>query len=544
MNLIRNHIYLIIFIWINVLPIHARQPKQYPHSLDSLYAMLDDYLEQRQHYTSGKENQIVRYRTALQQATTPSERFKACLDLYGQYRSYKYDSAYAYAHNAHLLAIQIGRNDYDIKAKCAVSFCLLSSGLFKEAFDMMSQINAAQVTDSVREQYYSLYSRLYYDIADYNQELPFQQDYITYGTRYADSLLTILPPHSIEWTYINGQKQMKLIQYDKCIQSFETLLNKPQLDTHTEAIVASSLGWVYWGQGNKENAKRYLARAAIADICSATKETTALRVLATFLYDDGDIDRANRYVKLALEDANFYNARHRKIEIGSIMPLIEQSRFDMITKQRNLLIGGILLFSLLIIMLLVTTFIIYKQVKKLRLARHTIEERNNQLQQTNRQLSEVSHIKDEYIGSSFYLNAEYINKTENLYKLINRKIAAHQFDDLRTNLKESTLCQERNNMYASFDETFLKLFPSFISAWNELFPPQEAMRATGEQSLTSEMRIFALIRLGINESDRIARFLNYSVNTINTYKTRIKNKSLVSNEQFEAHIMAIESVSK
>ena len=418
----------------------------------------------------------------------------------------------------------------------------MSSGLFKEAFDVISRIDITDVSLSSRIACYSLYSRLYYDIADYNHEAPFQNEYIEKGSLYTDSLLRLLPEKSLKWWYAVGQKQMKERQYDASIHSFMTLLERKDIDPHTEAIISSSLGWMYYELNDKERAMIYLIRAAIGDIRSATKETTALRVLAGLLYERGDINRANNYVRLALEDANFYNARHRKIEVGSILPIIEQDRFDIVKKQRNVLIGFVSLVSLLFILLLTATLIIYKQMKKLRSARHTIEERNTQLQQTNDLLSEANNIKDEYIGYSFYLNSEYIDKMESLYKMINRKIAARQFEDLRTSFKESDLNKERDNMYASFDETFLKLFPGFITSYNNLFPVEECTRGDHEKSLSSEMRIFALIRLGICEPERIAKFLNYSVHTINTYKARVKNKSLVPNELFEPKIMEIASV--
>jgi predicted Holliday junction resolvase-like endonuclease len=321
-------------------------------------------------------------------------------------------------------------------------------------------------------------------------------------------------------------------------------LERKGIDPHTEAIVSSCLGWMYYERGETEQAINYLIRAAIRDLRSATKETTALRVLAGLLYERGDINRANNYVKLALQEANFYNARHRKIEIGAILPVIEQDRFDIMKNQRNVLIGFVSLVSILFILLLIATLVIYKQVKKLRAARRTIENRNLQLLQINDRLSETNNIKDEYIGYSFYLNSEYIEKMEGLYKMINRKIAARQFEDLRNSIKDSDLNRERNNMYASFDETFLKLFPDFIASYNELFRAEDRVKGDHEKNLTSEMRIFALIRLGIYETERIAKFLNYSVHTINTYKTRVKNKSLVSNEQFEAKIMEIASVTR
>lgn len=161
----------------------------------------------------------------------------------------------------------------------------------------------------------------------------------------------------------------------------------------------------------------------------------------------------------------------------------------------------------------------------------------------NNKLTEANKIKDEYIIQSLYGKSEYLQRLESLYKLINRKIAARQYDDLRNITKESDLRKERENMYSSFDDTFFKLFPDFIEEYNKLFQPEDAIKLNPSKGLIPEIRIFALIRLGITDSERIARFLNYSVNTINTYKTKVKNKSIVANDQFEQHIMAIPTFS-
>ncbi len=513
-----------------------------PLTVDNMLGRLDNFLEHKNLYVEQKEQTIAGWRRQLKQAVSDEKRYEACMHLFDEYKSYKYDSAYVYANKCLILANNLDNSGYVAEAKSGIVFCLLSSGLFKEAFDVISKIDITDVPLSAEVAYYSLYSRLYYDIADYNHEEPFQKEYVEKGSIYTDSLLSLLPKKSLKWWYSVGQKQMKERQYSVSIQSFTTLLQRKDIDTHTEAIISSSMGWMYYERGDTELAITYLIRAAISDIRSATKETTALRVLAGLLYERGDINRANNYIRLALEDANFYNARHRKIEVGSILPIIEQDRFNIVQKQRNVLIGLVSLVSLLFVLLFVATLVIYKQMKKLRMARQVIEERNLQLQQTNEQLSEANNIKDEYIGYSFYLNSEYIDKMESLYKMIGRKIAARQYDDLRASFKEKDINKERDNMYASFDETFLKLFPAFIVSYNKLFPAVERTKGDHEKSLTSEMRIFALIRLGICETERIARFLNYSVHTINTYKTRVKNKSLVSNELFETKIMEIASV--
>lgn len=178
-------------------------------------------------------------------------------------------------------------------------------------------------------------------------------------------------------------------------------------------------------------------------------------------------------------------------------------------------------------------------MRKLKLATRIIQERNQKLEQANAQLSEANKIKTEYIGKSFYQSAGYFEKIEKLYRLVDRKLSARQYDDLRRTLSERSLMEERKDMYADFDETFLRLFPSFIEKYNELFNEKDRKNPSDTMALSNEMRIFALIRLGITDSERIALFLNYSVNTINTYKTRVKNKSLVNNDEFEQHIMAI-----
>jgi len=178
-----------------------------------------------------------------------------------------------------------------------------------------------------------------------------------------------------------------------------------------------------------------------------------------------------------------------------------------------------------------------RQNRRLHEAREGIEQRNRQLEEANARLAEANAIKVEYIGNSFYINSEFIEKMSQLYKMVDRMIVTRQYEELRRSLKESTINKERDLMYESFDTTFLKIFPTFVNDYNALFPDTEQVFPA--HGLNPEMRIFALIRLGITETERIARFLDYSVHTINTYKTRVKNKSWVENERFEAEIMQI-----
>ena len=503
---------------------------------------LDNYIGQREHYIQLRENRINILKQRVTSINNDTERFEIYSSLFDEYKSYKYDSAFVYAQKSFATAQKLSDLNKTIEAKRQMAFCYLSSGLFKEASDIMKSIDVRNSPINIKRDYYVLLARLYYDMADYSSGEYFSQDYIKSGIQYCDSAITYLPIESSSvWSTV-GLKRMQQRNFPAAIDAFQTLLRLPAIDDHTYAIATSSIGFMYSEMGDTEKAIYYLSQASIGDIKSATKEAVALQNLAGILYREGDVRRANSYIRIAMEDANFYNARHRKIQISAILPIIEKERMEMVERQRNDLIIFASIVSLLFLLLLVATVIIYKQVKRLRRARQTIQLQNKDLKSAYIKLYEANEIKDEYIVQSLYGKSEYIDRLENLYKIINRKIIARQYDDIRSYLKEDDLKKERENMYSSFDETFLRLFPDFIEGYNHLFKPEDSISLDTNKVLTPELRIFALIRLGIHESERIARFLDYSVNTINTYKTKVKNKSIVPNEQFEQKIMEIKTV--
>lgn len=504
---------------------------------------LDRLIEKRDLYIQQKEDRINSLKKELPKLSDNTQKLEYYNSLFNEYKSYKYDSAYVYAHKCLDIAYLLKDSCKIIDAKEHIAFCYLSSGLFKEASDIMNSVDIKNACENVKKNYYTLLARLYFDMADYNNVEPFKSQYISEGNRYCDSAIVYTPQDSPELWSIKGLKLMQLRDLKGAADMFLPLAQSSKgIDDHTYAIAASSLGFIYEELGDKQKAIHYMIEASIGDIISATKETVALRNLANLLYETGDVHKANKYVRLAMEDANLYNARHRKISISSILPIIEKERFEMVEKQRNILIGSVLIISVLFVLLLGTTIVIYKQVKKLRLARHTIQEQNKKLLSTNSKLLEANKIKDEYITQSIYGDSEYIDRIEYIYKIVNRKIVARQYEDIRSFLKESDLRKERENMYSSFDQTFLKLFPDFVEEYKKLFLPDDILDIDISKGLTPEIRIFALIRLGIHESERIAKFLNYSVNTINTYKTKVKNKSIIANELFEQKIMEIKTV--
>ena len=517
-------------------------------------ARLDSCIQMKGKYDRQKEEKLVRLKREQASSSREDVRYLINYQLFCEYESYNFDSAYHYARQAADQAVSLNNRNYKAEAGCGIASCYLSAGLYKEAFDVMKMVDPSGTDNEYRKKYYAMWMRLYYDLANYNNSEPYESEYVRRGNLYVDTLLTYVEKNSVDWYYAQAQRQMKNHDFARCTETFKKIVQMKEASAHMRAIAYSCIGWSLYLEGKEDEAISNLAESAIYDIQESTKENTSTCGLATILYKRGDISRAVVYVQSSLADANFYGARHRMIAVGQILPIIEQDRYSLMERQRNLYILAIAIALLFIISLLTATLIIRRQVKKLNKARTdlnernlaleqanqnlteaqlTINERNEALQKANDRLEESNRIKTVYVGRSFYHNSEYINKVEKLYKMVSRKIAARQFEDLRSQLKESTLMTERINMYADFDETFLNLFPDFVDKFNQLFDEKDRKQPDGMHSLTNEMRIFALMRLGVSDSERIANFLNYSVHTVNTYKTRVKNKAIVDNEQFE-----------
>ena len=498
---------------------------------------LDDALENKSAFDARKETVIDAKREAWLRASTDAERFSRAYDLWLEYSSYQYDSTYAYALRMHDAAVRTGNKSMIAGADCARIDCLVSAGLYKEAFDAAREIDVSGLDDAALIEYYKSMLRLNYFAANYTQTEPWLSFYRAEGARYSDLLLALAPEGSGIWKQINANLLMENISYEEGVEAFKALLSDHTEDLHQRAIYASSMGWMLSCLGREDEAIIAVVESAMCDLKSSTKETTALRMLAEMLSRRGEIERPVRYVRHSLDDANFYGTRLRKLEVGAVLPLVERNYNESLGRERNHLILVLLLAVILFIATLAGFWFIRRQNRRLREARSIIEERNAELEAINNRLAEVSAIKDEYIGNSFYINSEYIDRLSEFQKTVDRMLVTGQYDLLRRSLKESSLSRERDRMYDAFDATFLKIFPTFINDYNALFPESE--RQYPSSGLSTEMRIFALIRLGISSSERIARFLDYSVHTINTYKTRVKNRSLVDNELFESEIMEI-----
>jgi len=511
---------------------------------DTSLAKLNSVLDQKKDFDAAKLARIDKLQQDLNNATNPdlAFRYKIYLSLYEEYKSFNYDKAFNYAQKLQQTGVLL----HD-PAKIAVSrikfgFIFLSSGMFKEVFDSLKTVNVKLLDNGAKKEYYFLTGRTYYDLSDYDKDNYYTPIYNARAGKYIDSAVALSTPNSFEYIYYNGLKYLKTGNIPKAIACLKMLIKSYRLTDHQFAITASTLSDIYIRENQPDSAINLLAQAAIGDIRSSTKETAAMTTLAQLLEKNGEIENAYIYIKQALEDAIYYGARQRKIQVSAILPVIASERINSVEGQRRALFFYASLLTVLAVIIVVFAVIIYKQLQKLRIADKVILESNHNLQESINKLNEANVIKEEYIGYYFNLISEYINKLDKFKRSVDNKLTTRRFDDIRILVNNINLTKEREELFINFDKAFLKIFPNFVSAYNALFTEENHVKLLPNQLLNTDLRIFALVRLGINDTEKIAHILEYSVNTIYNYKARIKARSIISNDEFEDAIMAIKAV--
>ncbi len=525
---------------------------------DSLVNALTKTIEGVRQYDEQKKNNIQAIERRLAQAkqASPASLFQLNLELYEAYKLFKYDSAFVYAVRLQQLARVSGNENLQELARLKMVFILLSAGMYKETLDSLAVIQVKNQPEPVKAEYYILFARYYYDLANYDFDPYYSPGYDKRGNAYLDTALGFLPPASFDYNYYNGLRHFKGGDSTTAFSFFYALLQQPGLTAHQLALAASTLSGIYLQRGQQDSAINLLARAAIADIYSGTKETYAIFNLSSLLFKNGDVKHASVFIEHAMNNASFYGARQRKVQMSAILPLIESEKLALVEAQRGVLIRYSIALTLLALALVGLSLVIFRQVKKLKLAQQKLSEAhqrqqeiNSQLEEAYKRLAEVNErleeankIKEEYIGYFFNLDSEYFARLDKLKNTIEAKLAERKLDEIRYVLRNVDPGREKEELLQSFDKVFLKLFPNFVPFINSLLREDGQIRLKENELLNTDLRIFALMRMGIKETEKIAQILEYSVKTIYSYKTRIKNKAIVANDEFEAQIMNIKTV--
>jgi two-component sensor histidine kinase len=372
---------------------------------------------QTEKYDHEKLNRIDRLQGQLV-GSMEGKQYDLYLAIYEEYASFKCDSAYAYAKKLEDLALQSNDAARTAYARVKISFVLLSSGMFKEAFDFLSKIDFGQLEGRQKAEYYTLMARCYYDLADYNRDVYYSPQYYApqYNAQaksYLDSALALFPAGSFQFRYYSGLQHLRAPNLDKAAGNLKSLLNDPHLTPHQTAVTASTLSDIYIRRAQPHTAIALLAQATIADIQSATKETSAVFYLATLLFNPGNMEKASAFIYKAASDAHFYGSRQRKVQLSAILPLIEGQRSKQMQNEKDKLFTYAIGITVSCLLLMALIAIIIKQFRTSKKQQDIIHKKNLSLQSLLGEKNALVHQKDRLLAEKERLLREIHHRVKN-----------------------------------------------------------------------------------------------------------------------------------
>ena len=509
---------------------------------------LDKVVANQQIYTNARLRMLDSLKSDLRKADDLHKKYAIEKELFAGYQSFVVDSALLYAQKKLSLAQRLNDAEELSYSYLDVASMLIKGGNYKEANEVLQRLNVRNASSNLRNYYYTVNQDLYTTLQTVSLTANERKLYNEKSSLYKDSILSLKLDPSL---WVVTDRMMDKHRYKDALQILLKEYPTLNVDDRRMAYVAYSISDIYRLMGNREKEKQYLIVSAIADIKSAVKEYISLRRLATLLYEDGDIERSYLYMKRALEDAIYCNARLRVIEVSDIMPIINKAYEDKTQREKHVTLLALVSISVLSLMLIGLVFLLRRQMKKLSITQRALRDKNAELyklndvlsktndalSESNDSLSEASRIKDMYIAQFMTECSTYIDKME-LYRKQLRKVATTgSKTELLDLLKSPTFIEkEVDAFFATFDATFLSLFPNFVHDFNQLLLPESQVVNKKDKRLNTELRICALIRLGISDNERLAAFLRCSKATIYSYRSRTRLKSLQP-DLFEEQLM-------
>ena len=528
---------------------HERDPQ-------AILNQIDDAIEQSPETVRQYERQIEETRLQYVHAGRADEKYEKAFKLYELYKSFMNDSALYYLNEAEQWAVQQGKTALVGNCRALKAFQCSTVGYYNEALAFLKRIDKQQLDSVGLRNYYQSQMHVYGELGYYSNIPSMKEDYFNRQRLYRDSLFAIIDIQDQDYLMYRIQDLSSRQQYEEAGKISDQWLNRVDPDSRDYAIAC----YYRWMSSSESDGDReyWLAQSALSDVRHAVMDQAALLSLAEILNADGDLDRSYRYIRFTWDCNNRFNTRMRSWQITPILNVIEKNYQGAVDHNTKVLRTSIVIVSILAVLLLGVLFFLHRRNRQLDRTRHELKTSNEELAAANRQLatqteelstlntelstlnaqlSETNRVKEEYIGRFMSLCSQYIDKIDNYRKMVNKKMKNKELDEL-FRLSKSTELKEKEleELYQNFDSVFLHLFPNFVNDFNALLQPDTQVSPKEENRLTTEIRIFALIRLGIEDSSKIAEFLHYSVNTIYNYRARIKNGAVDNRESFERRV--------
>lgn len=524
--------------------------------IDDILLQLDNTLKLRQAYVQNRQNRIVSLEDMLT-TTSLEQQYLIYRRLYNEYYTFNFDNALRCLEKGLAIADSLG--DYAKTNETYLELALLytTSGMYLEANDTFIKVDTLRFDNTRKLRFYESRVRFYRDFREYTKNSELSRYYSQELTCYRNLIYKAADGSDLA----RFTKMLELYDsgdYAEAKTLAENLIEHVGPQEHAYAIYAYYLGTLAEAESNLHDQIIWYARSAVSDMQLAVKDNASLCSLANILFKQGEIERAFSYINYSIDDALYYNAKLRPWQIASVMPTIEQSYQAYISARRKAASQMMNLISILATVLLLICIYVAVLYRRTRSTGRELSAKNQEIVDINRQLSQINErlhllnqqitesntVKEEYIGLFLSMCSDYIDKLTAFQSKVRRSLKAGHAAELLRELSASNLMDtELSNFYEMFDNAFLHLYPDFVDEFNSLIEPDARIVLRKGEKLNTELRIFALIRLGINDSSKIALLLRYSVNTIYNYRAKVKNKAICNREDFEEIIKTIGSFS-
>lgn len=525
------------------------------HSLDSL-------LEQQDLFVRVKEERIKQLKMQYSRVKDVKELYAMNRMVYLEYRVYDADSALHYINKNIQLAQQTNNRTWEVVSLLEQSFVLTSSGLLTEALKAVSDIQPEELPQNLRSEYFGRLCTLYSRLRDYSSEnSQLSEHYNNLQKAFRDSVYLTATPDELRYWNCRAWLYLGTPKIEPVKQAFEENKQTLSNDSRKYSIATYNLSAIYRSENNESKYLENLILSAMADIRSVNGDIGSLQEIAEYLFKHGEIDRAYNYILYCSQKAMLFHNRVRIVKMSHLQNQINKAYQEQSRTQQKCLQASLIAVSFLFLVLIGAFLFIRKQMRRLKeanlkldstnqklsvnmdalsTAHQRLEEvnmqlkdLNTQLQEVNDQLRESNYVKEEYIGYVFNICSTYISKLEEFRKNINRKLKVGQIEDVKAMTDSSaTASNELKEFYQNFDTIFLHLYPDFVGDFNALLLPEERIELKEGELLNTELRIHALIRLGITDSVKIADFLHCSAQTVYNNRLRTRNKSIIPKEDF------------
>lgn len=517
------------------------------------YEDIDEEISKSHLYENDKERRIESLRFRIGSEESPEVRFELTDLLISEFEAYVSDSALYYINlnleNPSVINNQLKTNSLLIKKADIAAH----AGLFGEAEGILEEIDHSSLDSHLLEEYYSAFCDLYQYQSEYATNSEFGREFERQRQRYIDSITKVASPSSMNYIVYHAAEDARNGNFRDAEDVLIENLKKYKSGDRNYSILASILADIYKQKGDKEKYKTYLGLSVISDIRGAVKENMAIRALATECYEDGDLERADRYLRKSFEDANFYAARMRNAQSSRMLPIIGEAYISQQKKMNHELTLFVVFMSVLAAGFIIISIFAFFQVRKVRAVnkktKHMLEEVsqlssqlasvNRELKNTNSQLESSNKIRGEYGALFMEYCSLAISSLQHYQQSL--KVAAAQGNIQAlikkidsANVESKTLAE----FYSKFDEAILNIYPHFVEKFNSLLRPEERIILRPGENLNTELRVFALIKIGINDPEKIAKFLRCSLTTVYTYRSKMKKRAL-SPDSFDHDLLSL-----